>query len=550
MTSELVRIYEIVCAICGQCDKPTLAILARTNKSFSDPALEILWADLNSFSDLLSLLPEDLVTWHRQDYGPPRPMINHLIVPRDWTRFSLYAPRVRTWPQEDLSYIDETIVDHIAFGRNPGYILPRLTHLEVSATSVSGIHLQTLILCPTLQSVTVLNADPSQGAYRAMQTFFRTLADRATTSLTKLVLHWDRSGAFALAHIAPLMNAFREGLSDVFASMKHLQIVQLWSPGVVNAHSFFLLSQLPDLRTLHLNLMGTPDADELSIQVRGVKSAFSQLENVFLAGELGEFRKVLRCFDQQRIASIGFSVNQYPLADSLRTLFQAVAAQFANTLRILQFNVPHDEVDRVASTRYASAPELFHHDITVIRPLLDMHGLVAVHLELGIPLFLADDDLATIAVAWKNIEILNLCSDPFCDKTRGHRPQATVLGFFSLLSACQRLDHLGLFLDYSPLVDTTLIAACETVSSSISRLDVGRSWITNPPAVAALLSGALPNLKAFVWSGMEDAESWRDFNGGQSPAWRQVYELLPVFRAARVHERRTQSLTAVAMNID
>ena len=87
--------------------------------------------------------------------------MNHLIVPRDWKRFSLYARRVRTWGPEDLSYIEEPLVDHIAFGRNPDYILPRLTHMEVTATTVSGVHLQTLMLCPTLESVSVWNSDPN-----------------------------------------------------------------------------------------------------------------------------------------------------------------------------------------------------------------------------------------------------------------------------------------------------------------------------------------------------------------------------------------------------
>ena len=62
---------------------------------------------------------------------------------------------------EDLNYIDEPVVDHLAFSRDPDYILPRLKHMEVTATSVSGIHLQTLMLCPTLESVSIWNSDPN-----------------------------------------------------------------------------------------------------------------------------------------------------------------------------------------------------------------------------------------------------------------------------------------------------------------------------------------------------------------------------------------------------
>lgn len=119
-------------------------------------------------------------------------MVNHLIVPRDWDRFTPHARRVKKWVQEDLQYIDEAVVDHLAFGRLPGYILPRLTNMEVMATSVSGLHLQTLLICPTLDSVAIWNNAPLTPATRQMDTFFRTLADRAPT-LRKFVGSPDRS---------------------------------------------------------------------------------------------------------------------------------------------------------------------------------------------------------------------------------------------------------------------------------------------------------------------------------------------------------------------
>ncbi len=108
-------------------------------------------------------------------------MVNHLIVPRDWKRFTPYAHRVKKWAQEDLQYIDEAVVDHLAFGRLPGYILPRLTEMEVMATSVSGLHLQTLLISPALESIAIWNNAPFVPATRQMNTFFRTLADRAPT---------------------------------------------------------------------------------------------------------------------------------------------------------------------------------------------------------------------------------------------------------------------------------------------------------------------------------------------------------------------------------
>lgn len=70
-------IDEIIRVVCEFCDNQTLARLGRVNKSFSDPALDVLWDSLTSFANLLRLLPEELVTWHNQEhleYGPPRPV--------------------------------------------------------------------------------------------------------------------------------------------------------------------------------------------------------------------------------------------------------------------------------------------------------------------------------------------------------------------------------------------------------------------------------------------------------------------------------------------
>lgn len=443
--------------------------------------------------------------------------------------------------------------------------MPRLQHMEVAGTSVSGIHLQTFLTCPSLETVTVWNTDPDLWTSRAMNTYFRTLADRAP-NLRKLIVHWGDLG-LANASLQASQTPFVDGLYDIFSYQgSQLQTVNLWSPLSLDSKTFLMLSQMPNLSTLHLNLIGIHDADVLGVDIKDRSHAFSALKDVFLAGAVGAFPKILRYFgNASDMTSLGFSVREFPLAKSLATLCTSVASTFTR-LRILQFNVPKEEISMTLSTlQYISNSELYHYDIHVIKPLLRLHSIVAVHLELGVPLYLTDSDLRTIGNAWQNIEVLNLCSDPFCERTRAVRPTSSVNGLLAVVSQCSSLKHLGLFVDYSAGVSEDTIASAEFASSSLVHLDVGRSWIKEPALVAALLSGVFPVLKVFQWSGMSDPgttedDPWADerlesIAFGHASGWRQVFDLLPVFRAVRANERRVRNFETIlpieaSMNVD
>lgn len=320
-----------------------------------------------------------------------------------------------------------------------------------------------------------------------------------------------------------------------------LLTVHLWSSLCIDTRTFSLLAQLPNLTTLHLNLLGVVDTNTIC-QSAPKSGAFPNLQNVYLAGILEEFHKTLRYFgNANRTLSLGFSVREYPKAKSLHHLFSSVALNFPN-LRILQFNVPKEEIDALAANaNYIRSPDLYYHDVSVLRPLLALRSLSAVHLELGIPLHLADTDLVLIGSSWLIIEVLNLCSDPFCDRTRTVGPELTIQGLFELASMCRSLQHLGLYVDYSTHLSEELVASCEFVSNTIVHLDVGRSWVVQPELVAALLSGVFPRLKIFQWHGMDDPESWTELSDGHSPGWRRVFDMLPVFRAVRANEARLRS---------
>lgn len=73
-STNIIHIHEILLNFVSHCDKPTLARLARTCKAISDPALDVLWEELESFAHLLRIFPKELVSWSASETASARPV--------------------------------------------------------------------------------------------------------------------------------------------------------------------------------------------------------------------------------------------------------------------------------------------------------------------------------------------------------------------------------------------------------------------------------------------------------------------------------------------
>ena len=89
---RMIHIDEILQTLISYCEKPTLARLARSCKAVSDPALDELWENLESFAHLLRIFPKELVSWHASETTAAKPVS---------TTHGLFSPRKRK--NEDLN---------------------------------------------------------------------------------------------------------------------------------------------------------------------------------------------------------------------------------------------------------------------------------------------------------------------------------------------------------------------------------------------------------------------------------------------------------------
>jgi hypothetical protein len=379
------------------------------------------------------------------------------------------------------------------------------------------------------------NKTPHPHATRAMNTFLRTLADRAK-ALKSLVVEWGNAETVS--------RQFKEGLMDVYeAGDHHLESLHLLSPGCVDTESFILISKLKNLTTLYLNLETISEETQLQRYMTTQTDAFPALKFAFLSGRLEDLTVVIRNFigNSSQLLNLAFSVKEYPTNRGLRNLLQIVASRFAN-LNMIQFTIANEDM---TAGEMANANQLYAQNfveyaikIDALAPILALRSLASVIIEIGIPLALSDADLHTIAEAWPKIEILVLGSDPFCIHTRTIAPTAGIQGLLSLITHCPLLQRVALFLDFTSHVTPELIATCSLLTHSVMQLDVGRSWIEESAVVAALFSGVFPNLREFAWSGKKNPRSWMDGSHGHSASWKEVETLLPVFTATRMNEQK------------
>ncbi|KAG0700957.1 hypothetical protein DFH29DRAFT_590263 [Suillus ampliporus] len=76
---------------CRSASRPSLAALSRVCRSFTDVALDVLWAELENLEPLFTCLPRDL--WTMTDRQ--RLIIQRPVTAADWSVFERYASRVR-----------------------------------------------------------------------------------------------------------------------------------------------------------------------------------------------------------------------------------------------------------------------------------------------------------------------------------------------------------------------------------------------------------------------------------------------------------------------
>ncbi|KAH7929961.1 hypothetical protein BV22DRAFT_93760 [Leucogyrophana mollusca] len=475
----------------------TLAFLARTCRTFTDPALDVLYCKLDSFQPLIRCLPRDLRKEDRYSLSFQGSMSTE-----SWDIFMGYSRRVRS-------------LHHRCDLNKPSQILEKSLFNALSSPP-------TLLLFPNLQELSWDEPLADAG-------FIRLLLGPNLVSF-KLGGFLDSSCCRqiipSLAALCPQLQRVELGepraplAYNVLVKWAHLKHL---SCGEITAEAFSYLARLPSLRSLDFWLPSVA-----STVVDG-QDTFAKLRTLKIRSEtfspsalfLPSTSRPLRKFSLHLVAN-----NGAPSPDDIHKVFDSLSSSCTSDT-LLQIRLDLSRSDVLATS------ELSTLSLDTFEPLFPLRNLRTLSIISGCTFSLDDDDLKRMALAWPQLEVLELGTL----HGWGGRPQITLEGLPQLLRHCPSLRTLGLAIDATTVgarLDRPGHGVCNT---SIKELELADSPIANPVYVAAFLSDILPSVKSLeAWGDpVDDDEGEGD---KYMRRWARVEKMLDAFTNVRNQERR------------
>ncbi|KAI0095121.1 hypothetical protein BDY19DRAFT_880298 [Irpex rosettiformis] len=529
--------------------RKTLARLSRTCKAFKEPALDMLWRDLDSFVPLVSVFPNILMKRSR------KPSMGLAKEPEadQWEKVLGYAERVRsiTYVQAFNNVSPDIFPILAACPRE--YLLPNLKALTWKAENLQGLMYCRPYLTTKLESFTL-----EMGA-RAPK--INDFLDEVM-SKTKLT-----SFSFTLHSNIP------ENFVEKVHAQTRLEKLALMLPGILTAKIGKWASTLPLLKTIQLDLTnassravenffndispgsGYSTPSSVSGTDSGVfsgeddidfsefrKSAarltsdgprlrpFAQLTQVNLTGEAGNIATFLRHVTSP-LTLLELAIEDPPLPHEWRELCLQVSDGFGLTLQTLRI-MPTSTArfaELVRSTSRGGDVQLRHLTLEHLGP---MTRLQRFEIELPESAIFHNVDVAHLARACPNLEIARLCGQARFPPSFGP-PYLTLEGIIPLTSQCKRLHTLAVVVNALDGRDE-IYKELKLSSRALTRLNVGHSWCKNPLETAILISHIAPHLDSLKWFSPAIRAGSVD---SHAAAWRKVQEFLPPMQRMRLIER-------------
>ncbi|KAJ7604091.1 hypothetical protein DFH06DRAFT_1114027 [Mycena polygramma] len=529
------RIPEIVGLVCDHLeyiyltqDGPNdFATLARTCKSFHDPALDVLWRRQNTLANVLKSLPSDV--WEeRHDVKPPQPpAVRFIKTPQlaDWTRPLTYAHRIRKltlMPARRRAVHDFPTSDVLAMIElcfPGGYLCPNLQDLFWSPEgNTPAFHYIRLFLGPHITHASIqLPAN---------------VADMSPLSS----LRYPELKSLSLKGSSDDTSLIRRTLCTFASELAKIERLSLDS---LDQTVLLHLSRLPRLRSLDLSKTDLDPQDFVSL-VDISQDPFPALRKLSLDDTTVESAtELVNMMHDCRLDDFFMCTDIFSLQAATGKLYAALAGHVSHiTLHSMWMIEMRDElvpppVDAIASYVITG------HTLT---PLFSFKNLALVHLTGPVGFDIDDTRAWDMARAWPQIRSLTLNSS-----TALHHPSSMTLhGLRAFATHCAELRRLAIAFDASTVPPFDNSPAARISQRALHALHVEASPIGDPPSVAKYLSGLFLGLVSiYTWNDArwsEPAETDEDEETAAARArhtqWKYVEVLVPFIASVREEERQ------------
>ncbi|KAH6906484.1 hypothetical protein BKA70DRAFT_1287748 [Coprinopsis sp. MPI-PUGE-AT-0042] len=503
---------------------PTVSSLARTCRTFHNPALTVLWREVNGLAQLFSVLPAAKIRW--EEVVIPRGgthLVLHLAHPptqEEWATFFKYGQMVKhlqmgnTWRSRPgkasaLVDVDLETLSAIPHSRT---VFPHLQTL-VAEWGSRGISLYHLILPETLEEVTIRLHDSAYNP--SLHGFLAKLGSRCgrIRSLTLYLYMYEdykvtvplEGGIGSISTLTALSAMWFElppRLFNVSTSSGYgdLQILKIGHT-TANIDSWFPPGPLQFPKLTELSILSPIGPDLQVVQNLLSRSQCPSLLDleVLISGDT-------------------------PTEQSFRTLFTCIAENCNTSRTLSKMYIIQIYGNNNTNTFGRDDMEM---RFETIKPLTCFSRMKAIHIDIPSSFLLDDRDLSNLAKCWVQMVSMKV-GTPSPDPIP-HAATISSLRYFAAL--CPDLNTLSIpfepvFSDEGPW-NQPLNSRC-----SVRTLYVGGSKVRSSAIgkVAAYLSGLFPKLREVHYCPVGEIEDL-------DRSWKKVNSLLSVFASVRHQER-------------
>ncbi|KAI0754858.1 hypothetical protein C8Q80DRAFT_1141470 [Daedaleopsis nitida] len=528
--------------------------LSRTCKSLQEPALDALWRTIPNVACLLYAMPRDL--WIAEDVfdymtvlGKPstRLSLGRAPVAADFERLDFYRRRVRRIlinfdcihlpPFARNHSVTAAVLDAFAAHYPHGSLFPCLQVLHMTCASDGTTDLfrsSPVLFHPNLREVSYrsytinLSREAELDYCNMLEALQRRSRSLKVLELESRPVRYDQlvQGSRILYGFQPLETFITDTISIDFRTLRHL-------------------ATLGTLHTLRTQLPTTYDKSDLEyFRNPGEAIHFPVLHQLKLIHD----RDVTVC------ATIIAAIRSPQLNDvDIYCRSTSVPLQHLTDLCKVIAHCPQSKTTlrRLSISIYSLGddPQLSPISRQTFEPLLELHGLISLNVDVRHPMHIDNGLLLDMALAWRNIYRLLLgVESPHDDAV----PSATLGGLLPFIFVCRDLTELGVairtdVLDIPPCLRGAPLG-CGGVRHGLAALNVGRSKIEDPLLVAKFLSDVFQELCEVESRWPYDVDDWEDDADDVDVArilserqfcdrWERVSELVKQFGKVRAQER-------------
>ncbi|KAK2461608.1 hypothetical protein APHAL10511_006071 [Amanita phalloides] len=521
----------------------SLSRMARTCRTFCEPALNLLWRELDSFAPLAGLFPNLMRKAHKPSWGLVKAPGKD-----DWEVFNRYHERVRRITYDErTSAIVASIFPMLDENKPREFILPFLEELTWKVQTPAGLTHCEMFLNPGLQALHL------EVAVRLPQ----------LDDFLQMMSNHTRLTTFSFNSPTTLPDSF----TDLLHNQNTLEKVILVAPGALSPSVGRWLASLEHLTHLQLDLSGrsmiavegffdelfsrsgysTPSSmtssdvdDELdfseirksTLRLTGDLSPrriFHQLRKLQLTGEVSNIAVFLKHITSP-LVHMDFVIEDPPDRADWQDLCALICERFQETLSSLR-------IIATSSSRFADLIRTTQRGEPAsnrlgLEYLTSLPNLLRLEIDLPESVIFTSADLACLAQSSPKLESLRLCPLAKFPSAIGP-PQISLDDLAVLLRTCRNLQTVSGVFNARP-VSEEILTTQQVSSDSLLRLNVGHSWISDSLQVAISISHLAPRLETVKWFQEKTRSGYVEVNAKH---WQTLSELLPHLQKVRLAER-------------